>query len=148
MSKRFTGYHMFGILVAFFGTVIAVNFTMAGLATSTFGGIVVENSYVASQKFNDWLDAAEAQGELGWEANTTWLEDRRLLVSATGPGSGATLTATARHPLGRAPDRALAFDRMSDGSFLSRQELPAGRWILRLVMSDGSNEWRREEVLP
>jgi nitrogen fixation protein FixH len=40
------------ILVAFFAVVIAVNLLMARLAISTFGGVVVENSYVASQHFN------------------------------------------------------------------------------------------------
>ena len=56
--RRFTGYHMAAILVAFFGVIIAVNMVMATLATRTFGGVVVENSYVASQEFNGWLKDA------------------------------------------------------------------------------------------
>ena len=59
MSRPFTGRHMAMILVAFFGVVIVVNLIMARYASSTFGGIVVENSYVASQEFNKWLDEAE-----------------------------------------------------------------------------------------
>ena len=45
--RPFTGRHMAAIMVAFFGVVIAVNVYMARLATSTFTGVVVENSYVA-----------------------------------------------------------------------------------------------------
>ena len=44
MTKAFTGRHMAAIMVAFFGVIIAVNFTMARFATATFGGRVVENS--------------------------------------------------------------------------------------------------------
>jgi len=43
-GKPFTGRHMLAVLVGFFGVVIAVNFIMASYATSTFGGVVVENS--------------------------------------------------------------------------------------------------------
>jgi nitrogen fixation protein FixH len=65
-GRKFTGWHMTGILVAFFGVVVSVNVFMAQAAISTFGGTVVDNSYVASQKFNGWLDKAEAQKALGW----------------------------------------------------------------------------------
>ena len=43
-ARRFTGWHMTTILVAFFAVVITVNIVMARFALSTFGGTVVENS--------------------------------------------------------------------------------------------------------
>ena len=46
MTMRFTGWHMAAILLGFFGLVVAVNLYMAHTAISTFGGTVVENSYV------------------------------------------------------------------------------------------------------
>jgi len=55
----FTGKHFAVIIVAFFAVVIGVNLFMATQASATFGGVVVENSYVASQEFNKWLDEAE-----------------------------------------------------------------------------------------
>ena len=39
------------------------------MPSSTFGGVVVENSYVASQDFNGWLDEARAERALGWDAD-------------------------------------------------------------------------------
>ena len=60
-ARRFTGWHMTTILVAFFAVVITVNIVMARFALSTFGGTVVENSYVASQHYNEWLARAAAQ---------------------------------------------------------------------------------------
>ena len=55
-GRTFTGWHMATILVSFFAIVVGVNLLMARFATSTFGGVVVENSYVASQQFNQPLN--------------------------------------------------------------------------------------------
>ena len=38
-------------------------------AMSTFGGIVVENSYVASQEFNGWLEEARQSDGAGLESH-------------------------------------------------------------------------------
>jgi len=145
--KTFTGRHMFAIMVAFFGIIIAVNFTMARFAVTTFGGIVVENSYVASQEFNGWLDEAKRQRALGWDAVTTWRPDNRLAVQLSGVPEGAAVSAMARHPLGRLPDRVLAFEPNGEGRFLSTEALPAGRWLLRLEVEAGGRHWRRQEEL-
>lgn len=147
MTRTFTGRHMAAILVAFFGIVILVNFTMARFASATFGGIVVENSYVASQQFNRWLDEAEAGRALGWNAVTAWRPDGRLAVALQGAPPSADVMATARHPLGRAPDRDLAFDPAGNLRFVSREALPEGRWLLRLEVRAGDRVWRREEEL-
>ena len=145
--KRFTGYHMAAILVGFFGTVMAVNFTMAGFAIGGFGGVQVQNSYVASQKFNGWLEAAEAQEALGWEVSTQRLADGRVSVSLAGPGDAAVVSAWARQPLGKAQDQDLAFTLQSNGSYLSNTPLESGRWIVRFEIADGADSWRREDRL-
>lgn len=144
-TARFTGRHMATIMAAFFAVIVTVNVFMAHKAGSTFGGTVVDNSYVASQHFNRWLDEASAEKALGWSAETVLGADRRLSVTLTGPASrDASLTAVARHPLGRAPDRALDFARQADGRFVSLQPLPAGRWRLRLEVSAEGRLWRSE----
>lgn len=147
LTRKFTGWHMTGILVAFFGTVMAVNFTMAGFALSTFGGIQVENSYVASQNFNEWLDAAAEQEKLDWQVNLERAPEGRLRVVAEGPGAEASVLAHARHPLGHKPDNTLTFTRQADGSFLSDQPLENDRWIVRLELTDGADVWKREDRL-
>lgn len=134
-ARRFTGRHMWLIMIAFFGTVIAVNVTMAMFATGTFGGTVVDNSYVASQKFNGWLEEARAQEKLGWSLGLTMADDRHpMIVAAAGetPLAGAVITATAKHPVGRAPDIALAFAEVAPGQFRATQPLPAGRWNIHM----------------
>ncbi len=147
MTKRFTGWHMATILIAFFGVVIAVNVIMATHAVSTFGGVVVENSYVASQEYNDWLAEARAEKALGWEANSTVRPDGRVIVAVSGPPEGATLTGSARHPLGRKPDTALTFSPVGEGRYLSNEALGSGRWTLRLQVTSNGQKWRQEEKL-
>lgn len=150
MTRRFTGWHMFAILIAFFGVVIAVNITMAMFATRTFGGTVVDNSYVASQKFNGWLAAARAQDELGWQSTVTLDEGRRVAVTvadAKGPLAGATVTALARHPLGREADVPLHFEADGEGRVRSASPLPTGRWLIHIEIRRGSEVARLVENL-
>ncbi len=151
--RRFTGLHMTLILVAFFGVVIGVNLYMSRMAISTFGGVVVENSYVASQHFNRWLDEAAKEKALGWKAEAKRLPDGRVSVDVQGlKDSGlaenkASLSAIARHPLGRLPDQTLAFTRTASGAYVSSQPLPAGRWRLRLEITANGHRWRSEEAI-
>lgn len=135
-ARPFTGRHMTAILVAFFGVVIAVNVTMARLASGTFGGTVVENSYVASQKFNGWLADARRQDQLGWATPLALDAGRRVTVGV--PGAGFAVTGTAHHPLGRAPDIALRFVT-ENGRLVATTALPAGRWQVRLQIRRGAD---------
>ncbi|MFC6620652.1 FixH family protein [Novosphingobium panipatense] len=146
--KPFTGRHMAAILVAGFGVVIGVNVSMATLASTTFGGIVVENSYVASQQFNRWLsEAARARG-LGWrlDAGRT---DGHVAVSldlGSTHAASARIGAVARHPLGRLADVPLSFRRTRTG-WVSVEPLPAGRWIVRFDVEAGEARWRTEQEI-
>ena len=141
-----TGWHFTAIIVSFFAVVITVNLVMARFASSTFGGVVVENSYVASQNYNEWLAAAEAQKALGWTATATRQADGRValkLAGATDPG--VTVGAVARHPLGRQSDVALRFVATGAGQFLSEAPLRAGRWKLRIAARSAAGQpWRTE----
>lgn len=151
MSTRpteFTGRHMLSIILAFFGVIIAVNLTMATFATTSWSGFVVKNSYVASQQFNRWLDQAEAQQALGWDAEADRLPDGRVEVAVTGPQGDVRLTGTARHPLGRQADRPLVFEPLGAGRFRSTESLPEERWILRLQVAAEGQVWRHEGPLP
>ena len=142
----FTGKHFTVIMVLFFGVVIGVNLVMASLASSTFGGVVVENSYVASQEFNTWLAQARKEKALGWSAQAARLPDGRVsVVIAKAPGEGVTLGAVARHPLGQAPDQVMTFARQADGSFVSKRALPPGRWRVRFEAAAAELRWRTEQ---
>lgn len=146
-----TGWHFTAIIVSFFAVVITVNLVMARFASSTFGGVVVDNSYVASQNYNEWLQAAEAQKALGWTATVARQADGRValtLAKLNGAGAtdaGVTVSAVARHPLGHQPDTALRFIATGAGQFMSETPLPAGRWKLRIAARNAAGQpWRTE----
>jgi nitrogen fixation protein FixH len=52
MKSEFTGRRMAIMMVSFFAVVVSVNVLLAVLASSSWTGLVVQNSYVASQQFN------------------------------------------------------------------------------------------------
>lgn len=143
-DAKFTGRHMAAIMIGFFAVVIAVNLFMAREASATFGGVVVENSYVASQHFNRWLDEAAAEKALGWQADLARRADGRVVLTLTGP-QAVRVSAVARHPLGHQRDQALHFARARTGHLVSTQPLPAGRWRVRLEVRDRAGAvWRSE----
>lgn len=142
-SRPFTGRRMTAIMFAFFGVIIAVNFTMASLASSSFSGVVVANSYVASQNFNRWLDEARIEGELGWKASARRDAAGRVALALSGVPAGAKVTGAAWHPLGRAPDRVLHFN----ADMTSKETIPAGRWRIRIEVTAGGRRWRAEDMI-
>lgn len=150
MRRGFTGRHMAASMVGFFTVVIAVNVTMATVASHSFGGTVVDNSYVASQHYNEWLARATAQDRLGWERSVTIDPDRRIRLKIRKDGAilnGLRVRATLSHPLGRVEPRPLHFLAARDGSLLSVETLPAGRWRIDLTVRRGADEGRYREDL-
>lgn len=143
-ARRFTGRHAAAIIVTFFAVVIAVNVFMARMAISTFGGVVVENSYVASQHYNTWLDEAAREKALGWTAqmdrSADGAVDLVLADAAARPLAGARVTAEAVHPLGRVPDRELAVREVAPGRYAAALE--PGRWRLRVAVTAQGHTWR------
>ena len=68
MTREFklTGWHVLAIFVGAFGVIIGVNVALAWNAVATFPGLEVDNSYIASQTFDDRREAQEAPtGSLG-----------------------------------------------------------------------------------
>lgn len=150
MTKPFTGWHMAGILCTFFGIVIAVNFYMARAAISTFGGTVVDNSYVASQKFNGWLATARNQDRLGWEAKLSLDPARHVVLAVQKHGkalAGLSSSGVASHPLGRAPQIELEFAPDPVGTLHSREALPPGRWLVHVSIRRGVEIARHTQQL-
>lgn len=140
MSKPFTGYHVSAILIAFFAVVVAVNVTMARLATSTFGGALAENGYVASQEYNKWIAESAAQSQLGWTIATR-VEQGHLLLDTRGI-QGAAVEVIAEHPLGQGDDQVITMKAASGTEYRSLRPMPIGRWKLRVVLARDGKQAR------
>ena len=144
--KKFTGYHATIMIVSFFAVVITVNMIMARFALSTFSGTVVDNSYVASQKYNDWLKQARDQEAYGWTISPVLRESGKASVAITTedglPLKGLTMTAVAEHPIGQSDPFEIDFVETDAGGYHSTQTLPAGRWKLKIVITQGGKSMR------
>lgn len=140
MTKPFTGYHIAAILVGFFAIVIAVNVYMARMATGTFGGVLAENGYVASQDYNKWIADSTAQDRLGWSVAAR-VQRGHLVLDIKGV-EGAAAEVVAEHPLGRVDDQAIAMTAIGASRFQSLKPMPVGRWKLRVTLSKGGQQAR------
>ncbi len=150
MGGQFTGKKLLAILVVGFGIVIAVNLTMAFLASRTFPGMVVENSYVASQNFNAGLQAGREQQARGWKIS--WrIADGRLVVDPSDANGdvlkGASVSVNLTHPLGAKEPHNLTLAEGDDGIYTSSVPLPGGQWEMELTVGrDGKRHWLRARI--
>ncbi len=144
---RFTGMHMLFCMVAFFGVIIAVNLTMATFASSSWTGLVVKNSYVASQKFNTELAEAEAQAALGWNSKVVY-QDRKISFGLLDRNGRQLAPDSVAVPLGRPAyeqkDQQLQLVAGQSGLFGSEIQLEDGSWMLRFDASLGERKYRRD----
>lgn len=129
--RRLTGRHVLAITLAGFGTVIAVNATLAYFALQSFPGLEVANSYVASQGFNTRLAEQRA---LGWQTRVE-VTQGELRLYITGPDGAparvAQLEATLGRPTQMRDDVTPAFVPIP-GGFAAPVDLAPGNWNLRL----------------
>lgn len=147
MKRELTGTHVAAIFVGAFSIIIGVNLTLAYSAISTFPGLEVKNSYVASQSFD--VDRT-AQQALGWSvrADAGGGKLRLRLTDAKGePVQAQTLVAT----LGRAThvrdDQQPDF-RFDGDSYIAAAELDPGNWNIRMVAtSDDGTVFRQRVIL-
>jgi nitrogen fixation protein FixH len=124
---------MLFIMLAFFGTVIAVNLIMATFARTSWTGLVVKNSYVASQEFNEKAAEGRAQAARNWRpvldlqpgTISFRLNDRS---GASIPLSSVSVTF--RRPAYEAEDFVIELIRRGDGAFAARADIRDGIWII------------------
>lgn len=141
---KFTGRHMAIIMVAGFGIVIAVNLVMAAYAIGGFHGVVVENSYVASQQFNGWLADAEKARALGWQVKPARDSGGHVTLNTQGVPAGTRFAGALRRPLGEKAFADLTFRPAGEGLWRSDQPIAPGRWIIRLSAETDGITWAEE----
>ncbi|CAN7721228.1 FixH family protein [Mesorhizobium amorphae] len=146
-TREFTGRHMLLTILGFFGVIIAVNLTMATLARTSWTGLVVENTYVASQQFNRKAEEGRAQAALGWTGKLTIArgEVRYSLSDSTGkpvPLHGVKILF--RHPAYEAGDKAVTLALVSDQEFAARDVPRDGVWIVEVDADAGRAEPYRD----
>ena len=148
MSEReFTGRHMLFVILAFFGVIIAVNVTMAIIATGSWTGLVVPNSYVASQEYNKVLADARAQSALGWRSTLAYEGTTLSLVIKSQHDrtiEGLDVSAKLSVPAHEHRDHQVTFATTADGRYEATTELEPGNWQADVVATDATGRKYRQ----
>jgi len=137
----FTGRHMFGVLVLFFGTIITVNMVMAYYATATWSGLVVPNTYVASQQFNGKAAAIREMLATGIKG-TLEVKDENIQYTLTLPGNQPVfadkVTAHFKRPVGEHQDFIAELASDGAGRYSAVHPVLPGFWIVEVIaVKDG-----------
>jgi nitrogen fixation protein FixH len=144
--KPLTGTKVLLMLVAFFGLVIGVNFTMMKLAIATLPGTEVDSPYAAGLTYEKEIAAAHEQAARKWQVNA------RIERTADGgamvrieardaggrPVTGLTFSGRLERPTDKRAD--LAVDLAEVGTGVYRGSAPAvapGQWDL-VLEGDGA----------
>ncbi|MFT3987838.1 FixH family protein [Aestuariivirga sp.] len=142
-----TGRKVAAIFVAFFGVVIAVNTVLAVMAERSWTGLVVENSYVASQTFDK--DTAELQKSLDMKiAHMLHFDGSALDLKLTQPDGTPFAVENVKLSLGRPADneddQVISLTRIDPGQYQGKASLKRGVWEgeISASMADGDT-WRK-----
>lgn len=131
--REITGRHVLVFTVSAFAVIIGVNVLMAWKAVSTFPGLEVKNSYVASQTFDVERTAQEA---LGWtltpEYDATAREMRLVFADKAGlPVAVKDLSVLIGRTTSSADDIRPTFVREA-GVYVGKAELAVGKWMMQV----------------
>ncbi|SNS36038.1 FixH family protein [Antarctobacter heliothermus] len=148
-GKEFTlkGWHVLGIFCSAFAVIIGVNIALAVNAVSTFPGLEVANSYVASQTF----DKRRADQEsLGWTVAAHLQEDMLILTITDTQGrpvQASRLHAKVGRPTNVSDDREPEFT-FNGHAYVAYETLRPGNWDVWLTATalDGTPFQQRLEM--
>lgn len=140
-GRVLTGRAVLIVALGAFGVTLAVNLVLAYAAVRTFSGVVVDNSYIASQTFNEDRDAQIA---LGWTVALADDVEAGVLSVAFTDAEGATvrpetLFVTLGRPTTTRDDQIITLDE-TVGGYAGRAPLAPGLWRIeiRATADDGT----------
>jgi nitrogen fixation protein FixH len=147
MMAEITGKHVLAVTVGAFAVIIGVNVVLAYKAVSTFPGLEVQNSYVASQGFDKRKAAQEA---LGWTMTPSY-ESGRMTLAFHGPDGLPVRVNDLQVLVGRTTEA--SEDRFPDFTLdgdLYAADLPLGigKWMVKVtaLSDDGTLFEQRSEL--
>ncbi len=143
---EFTGRHMAIIMVSFFGVIITVNLTMAIFANTTWTGLVVKNSYVASQEFNGVLQQSRKQAALGWRGEISGSGKTVTFELHKPDGSEVAIGKVGvmfRRPATEVLDHMVELSHQTNGIYSGAIDLGPGNWTAEVNAElTGQSQWK------
>ena len=145
----FTGWHMLAILVLFFGVIISVNLTMAIFAHSSWSGLLVKNTYVESQKFDQEVAFDREMQSKGWASELVidgTAVTYRLTDAQSDPVLADRISVDFNRPVGTDQDQSVILTAAGPGYFTGFVELASGQWIAKISAFRGDEMVYREAL--
>ena len=142
---RFTGTHMLAAILSFFGVIVAVNLTLAYFAAGTWTGLVVKNSYVASQQYNEKLAEVRRQRNTGWSSRFGYGAETARFELLARDGSalrGFDVKTLFSRPAHENEDIELIMTE-ADGGYETPVRLAPGVWNVEVTAAAGDRAYRR-----
>ena len=145
--RPLTGRKVLAITVGAFAVIIGVNILLAVKAVSTFPGLEVDNSYVASQGFNA---RKAAQETLGWSM-TPGYEQGRMTLAFHGADGQPVQVQDLQVLVGRtteAKDDAFPVFVQDGAVYAAEVPLHKGKWMVKVTARspDGTLFEQRSEI--
>ncbi|VAW46980.1 Type cbb3 cytochrome oxidase biogenesis protein CcoH [hydrothermal vent metagenome] len=137
-QKEFTGWHMLIIMLSFFAVVFGMNILMATSALRAWTGLVVKNTYVASQEYNGKVAANRAQHALGWTSSVEFNGQSFTFSFVDGdevPIKAEQVNVQINRVVGTKGDLKLNLALQEDGSYAFPAQLASGVWNIFVVAS-------------
>lgn len=147
MIGEIKGKHVLLAMLSFFGVILVVNGVFTYFALSTFTGLSTDDAYRRGRAYNQTIEAAAAQKELGWSVQVAHriTADGAFELSIRPRGKdGALLTglridAHMARPTQADLDRTISVREIEAGLYRGSVELPSkGQWDLELRAGRGS----------
>lgn len=148
-QRPLTGRQILGLMLGFFGLIIAVNGVFVYFAISSFSGVETPDAYTRGLAYNRVIEAAETQAALGW---TVTLEQTAVVDQTTGlrvsvadrggqPIEGLRVTAELRRPTHEGYDQKADLVAVGDGTYAGDIAVPlAGQWDAYIHAVRGDEE--------
>ncbi len=145
--REITGKHVLLFTVSAFAVIIAVNVLMAWKAISTFPGLEVKNSYVASQSFD--ADRA-AQQALDWtmvpEYDAAAKQLRLVFTDKDGmPVALSELAVLVGRTTSAGSDSRPEFARQA-GAYVAAADLAPGKWMMQVEAKAADGTLFRQRI--
>lgn len=151
-----TGRQVLIAMVLFFAVIIAANMAMLTAALQSWGGLVVKNSYVASQRFTKDVSAAQAQPIQRWsltltqqaaEAGAAPTPAMLKLADADGaPLTGLAVRLAVGRPTHERDDRVLTLTEIAPGLYQASEALAPGAWRAEVIVAAAEGRDQRRTV--
>jgi nitrogen fixation protein FixH len=144
-QQEFTGRQVLMVMIAFFAVVLTANLTMVFFARQSWTGLVVKNSYVASQEFNE---TTAAMLEFNKITPVIEVTNGTLRVTLTGNNGEPVIAKDVKLLVGRptheGDDAVIQLQPEQRGTYTGLHSLAQGQWSGTISAEiSGHKNWYR-----